>query len=344
MISLDTKQIILDAVQIARDEGARLKVICKHLKLSSRCLQRWSKKLQVDGRKGSVRNVAHKLSPEERQLVLDTANSPRFKDMYPNEIVALLASEHNYIASESTFYRILREERMLSHRRKSKAPTRREKPRLKATGSNQIYSWDITYIKSAISGMYHYLYLVMDIWSRRIVAWEVHPTESSANAAIMLHNLSRKTYVRGIQLHSDNGSPMKGLSMLAMMQQLGVVASFSRPRVSTDNPYSESLFRTMKYVSNYPGSFADIESARAWVEQFVNYYNHKHLHSSIDFVTPHQRHLGLDVEILDTRRKTYQEAYDRNPARWSGKPKKWLQQKVVYINPIDEDLSLDKAS
>jgi transposase InsO family protein len=344
MIRLERKQQILDAVNVAYEAGARLKVICEHLKLSSRCLQRWSKSLRADERKGSSRKVSHKLSIEERQLVLDTANSPRFRDMYPHEIVALLADESQYIASESTFYRILREERMLSHRRKSKAPVRREKPRLKATGPNQVYSWDITYIKSNISGIYHYLYLVMDIWSRKIVAWEIHSTETSANAATMLHDLSSKSYVRGIQLHSDNGSPMKGLSMLAMMQQLGVIPSFSRPRVSTDNPYSESLFRTMKYVPTYPGSFTDIESARVWVEQFVNYYNKEHLHSGISFVTPNQRHFGDDIEILANRRQTYEEAYARNPARWSNGPKKWPQQKVVYINPVNESLSLDKAS
>ena len=343
MISLEKKQQILDAVKEARKAGARLRIICQHLGISSRCLQRWSKNLQADGRKGSERHVPHKLSAEERQLVLDTANSPRFKDMYPSEIVAILASEGQYIASESTFYRILREERMLSHRRKSKAPVRREKPRLKATGPEEVFSWDITYIKTSISGMYYYLYLVMDIWSRKIVSWEIHPAESSANAAAMLQRLSKKTYVKGIRLHSDNGSPMKGLSMLAMMQQLGVVPSFSRPRVSTDNPYSESLFRTMKYAPTYPGSFEDIESTEAWVEQFVNYYNYKHLHSGIGFVTPHQRHCGEDIRILDTRRKTYQEAYARNPSRWSKGPKKWLQEKIVYINPIEEDMGLGKA-
>lgn len=337
MIKLEIKQKVTDAIREARKSGVRLKSICDIFEISSKTIQRWDTCLRKDGREGSARNVPHRLSEIERQEVIDIACNPRFKDMYPCEIVAILATEGTYIASESTFYRILREEKMLSHRRKSKAPVKREKPRLMATAPDQVYSWDITYIKTSISGIYFYLYLVVDIFSRRIVQWELHENETSAKAASMLKRLSNKKLVKGITLHSDNGSPMKGLSMLATMQQLGVVPSFSRPRVSTDNPYSESLFRTLKYQSTYPGYFDTIEESREWVNRFAYWYNHEHMHSGISFVTPHERHYGKDIEILKARQETYQKACETNPGRWSGKSKPWTRKEVVYINPIVEE-------
>ena len=294
----------------------------------------------MDARNGSERSVAHKLSEKERAEIIKVSCSNRFKDMYPPEIVAKLAEEGVYIASESTFYRVLKEEKLLSHRRKSRPPVKREKPRLVATAPDQVYSWDITWLKTAIQGEYYYLYLVMDIFSRRIVQWEIHERESSAKAAAMLKSLDKKKYVRGTTLHSDNGSPMKGLSMLAMMELLGVTKSFSRPRVSTDNPFSEAIFRTLKYRPTYSGYFTSIEESRNWIAAFVHWYNHEHMHSGISYVTPHDRHYGKDKKILEARRKTYRMAYEKNPRRWSCGPKAWNREEKVFINPNEEDLNL----
>jgi len=338
MNSEETKEELAMAVQEANKAGARLKAICEFLEISVRTMQRWMKQPKADQRKGSPRVVHRKFSDEERSLVIKTASEPEFRDLYPHEIVAKLAEQGQYIGSESTFYRILKAMRLLAHRRKSKAPVHREKPRLKASGPNQVLSWDISYLKGPVAGMYFYLYLVVDIWSRKIVTWEIHERESADYAASMLHTLDSKRSIRGINLHSDNGSPMKGLSMLAMMQHLGVLPSHSRPRVSTDNPYSESLFGTLKYQASYPSFFGSIEEARAWVDEFANYYNNRHLHSGISYVTPEQRHTGQDVQILEARRKTYKEARRKHPERWSGKPKNWKRKKYVYINPIVEDV------
>ena len=338
MIPVETKEQLVEAVNKARQKGARLSAIADTLELSIRSLQRWQSDISPDRRRGSARRVCHKLSDEERQRVIDIACSRRFADMYPQEIVAILAAEGTYIASESTFYRILRKEKLLSHRRKSKPPVKREKPRLKATGPDQIYSWDITWLKTEVAGIYFYLYLFIDIFSRRIVEWEVHDSEASTKAADMLRNTSRRKIVRGLTLHSDNGPPMKGLSMLATMQQLGVMPSFSRPNVSEDNPYSEALFRTLKYRPGYPVRFESIEEAREWVAGFVHWYNHEHLHSGISFVTPHERHYGKDMKILAARRQTYQAAYSQNPLRWSRQPKQWHREEVVYINPRQEEM------
>lgn len=340
MIPLETKEMLVKESMQARKDGARLSAIARMLEVSSKSLQRWSRKTEEDKRKGSARHVPHKLSDKERSLVIKTACSTRFKDMYPNEIVATLASEGTYIVSESTFYRIMKQERLLSHRRKSKLPVKRTKPRLVATASDQVYSWDITWLKTNVNGIYYYLYLFLDIFSRRIVEWEVHTSESSVTASNMLARINSRKYIRGLTLHSDNGSPMKGLSMLATMYQLGVMPSFSRPHVSEDNPYSESLFRTLKYRPAYPLFFDSIEQARNWVSGFVYWYNHEHLHSGIGYVTPHQRHYGQDIEILNRRRQTYEEAQSNNPGRWSRGHKQWQREEVVYINPAEEKLKL----
>jgi len=343
MNSKSTKKNFLKAVDEALSNGARISAISSFSEISERTIQRWRKNNIIDLRKGSKRTVPHKLTEEEKANIVSISCSPEFKDNYPPEIVAKLAEKGLYIASEASFYRVLKEKRLLTHRRRSKVPVKRRKPRLVATEPNQVYSWDITWLKTDVAGLYYYLYLVVDIFSRKIVHWEVHDSESSEKAAEMLRKLSAKTIVRGITLHSDNGSPMKGYSMLAMMQALNIIPSFSRPRVSTDNPYSESLFRTMKYRPLYPVRFSSQQMAHEWVKNFVYWYNREHLHSSISFVTPHDRHYGKDRTILEARKETYRKAYLNNPARWSRGPKLWERKEIVYINPISDEKDIKLA-
>lgn len=344
MNSIEAKKNFIDAVNEALREKVRLKYISDMTGISVRTIQRWRKEIRQDARKGSYRDIPHKLTEKEKEEIVKTACSPEFKNNYPCEIVAKLAEKGLYIASEASFYRVLGERKLLSHRRKSKAPVKREKPRLKATGPDQIYSWDITWLNTDVRGLYFYLYLVVDIFSRKIVHWEVHDRESSEKAANMLRKLAGKKIVRGITLHSDNGSPMKGYTMLAMMQALDITPSYSRPRVSTDNPFSESLFRTLKYRPFYPDRFSSIDEATDWIKGFVYWYNHEHLHSGISYVTAHDRHYGKDHEILEIRRQTYRDAYEKNPSRWSRGPKLWKRIDVVYINPVENDLDLNLAA
>ena len=177
---------------------------------------------------------------------------------------------------------------------------------------------------------------MLDIYSRKIVGWQVHSEELSALAAELMTDICQREGIERDQvtLHSDNGSPMKGATMLATLQELGVMPSFSRPCVSNDNPYSESLFRTLKYRPEYPEkSLTDLMVARRWVAGFVQWYNHKHCHSGIKFVTPAQRHSGEDIEILANRKAVYQQAKSQNPERWTGKIRNWDQIKEVYLNP-----------
>ena len=282
----------------------------------------------------------------ERQRIIKVVNEPEHADLAPGQIVPKLADDGRYIGSESTLYRVLKEEKQLNHRQKSKPASPAKKLRaLTATGPNQIYTWDITYLPTLIRGVFLYLYLVLDIYSRKIVGWQVHAEERSALAADLMTDICQREDVKRHQvtLHSDNGSPMKGATILATLQQLGIMPSFSRPSVSNDNPYSESLFRTLKYRPNYPGQpFVDLQAARAWVQGFVDWYNDEHRHSAIKFVTPTQRHAGDDIQILANREQVYRKAKSANPLRWSGEIRNWNPVEGVFLNPDKKKTEREK--
>jgi transposase InsO family protein len=341
----DERLEIMTLLKEARDSGAKQSTACEIIGISPKTLQRWSQSNnQQDGRIEATQSPSNKLTELECQRVIKVANQPEYAYLSPGKIVPKLADTGVYIASESTFYRILSAEKQLQHRQKAKPIKQIKKPRaLCATAPNQLYSWDITYLPTQVKGIFLYLYLVMDIFSRKIVGWQVYQNESSAQAADLMTDICLREDVKPHQvtLHSDNGSPMKGATMLATLQQLGVVPSFSRPSVSNDNPYSESLFRTLKYRPEYPEEpFSSLEIARQWVAGFVNWYNEEHLHSEIKFVTPGQRHRGEEFEILLNREKVYQAAKLKSPERWSGNIRNWEPVKEVYLNP--EKTSLDK--
>lgn len=323
-------------VEEAVAAGARRRKACALLGLSMRALERWVDG-RDDGRRGPKTRPANKLSPAERRRIIKVATSAEFRDQSPKQIVPCLADRDEYVASESTFYRVLRAEQMQHRRGAARAPTTRPREHV-ADGAWQVASWDITYLKSHVRGQFFYLYLVEDVWSRKILGWAVHDVESTDLAAALVERVRAdagpEVDLVGWVLHSDNGSPMKGATMLATMQRLGVVPSFSRPSVSNDNAFSESLFRTMKYVPHYPRTgFASLETARGWVAAFVAWYNHDHKHSGIGFVAPADRHAGRDVEILAARRATYARARRRHPARWARHARPWSRPAVVRLNP-----------
>uniref|UniRef100_UPI0025F4D9E2 IS3 family transposase n=12 Tax=Thiolapillus sp. TaxID=2017437 RepID=UPI0025F4D9E2 len=295
---------------------------------------------------------ANKLSEAEREQIIKTCNLPEYKSLPPSQIVPILADKGEYIGSESSFYRILRDADQLNRRGRAEPPKVHPKPKgFNATGPNQLWSWDITYLASTIRGIFYYLYLIEDVFSRKIVGWEIHESESAAHASQLIRKtcLAESIHEEGLVLHSDNGSPMKGATMLATLQKLGVVPSFSRPSVSDDNPYSESLFRTLKYGPSYPNQpFQSLESAREWVHEFVQWYNQQHRHSAIHFVTPNQRHEGKDHAILEQRKEVYAAARTRNPARWSGAIRNWDRIENVWLNPPKairaKEQKLDRAA
>lgn len=346
-VTLADRNEAIKQIDEAVKDGSSIESACKAIGIDKRTYERWRKKPYGDLRRGPVSEPANKLSEEERQRILDTANSPRFCDKSPQQIVPLLADEGIYIASESSFYRTLKAAGLNAHRGRSKPPTRKKPDELVARGPNQVYSWDITFLRSTVSGMFFYLYLFMDVYSRKIVGFEVHEEQSSDLSADMLRKIciSEGVGPNRVVLHADNGGPMKGATMLATMQRLGVVPSFSRPSVSDDNPFSEALFKTLKYCPQFPSRpFESPEEAREWVRNFVRWYNEEHMHSGINFVTPASRHAGVDKKILEKRHEIYQQAKKSRPERWSGKTRNWRHMSEVFLNCLKGKTNADTKS
>jgi transposase InsO family protein len=328
-------------IREATAAGCRLEPACAELEISLRTFQRWVRDgddaVKADSRTTSTRPApANKLSEDERAQILAVANSEEFASLPPTQIVPTLADRGVFVASESSFYRVLKAAAQQHHRGRAKKPSSRVATSHCATGPNEVWSWDITWMPAAVKGQFYYWYMVLDVFSRKIVGHEVHVAESAELASLLMRraSLAERLAGRPLVLHSDNGSAMKGATMLATLEQLGVAPSFSRPRVSNDNAYAESLFRTCKYRPDYPAKpFESLDEARTWTQKFVRWYNHEHKHSGLKFVTPAQRHTGQDAAILARREKVYRDARNRNPERWSQGIRNWKLEDQVWLNP-----------
>jgi transposase InsO family protein len=343
MTSTLDREAAVSLITEAVAAGARQFKACDVLQISERTLRRWKKGgvVQPDQRPLVQRpEPRNKLSEAERKAVLDVCNSKDFSALPPSQIVPKLADQGQYLASESSFYRILRADGQQHHRGRTKPPVKRKPPTsYQATASCQVWTWDITWMPGPVAGMFFYLYLIVDIYSRKIVGWEVHDRESSEQASVLIRKavLSESCIGQPLVLHADNGSPMKGATMKTTMEKLGITSSYSRPRVSNDNPFSEALFRTFKYRPNWPmKGFATKNEAQEWVRSFANWYNGEHLHSAIRFVTPNARHSGSDRKTLANRAILYATARAQNPQRWSGKTRNWQPAGPVWLNPETE--------
>ena len=324
----------------AVESGARRERACETLEIAMRTIQRWKQNGEV---KADQRPVAkrpepkNKLSEAERAHLITVSNRSEYASLPPSQIVPRLADKGEYLASESSFYRVLKEADQLHHRGRSKEASRSKGPATHiAAKANEVWTWDISYLPAQARGLFHYLYLVVDIYSRKIVGWEVHESEAGELAAELIQRcvMAEHCFRGPLVLHSDNGSPMKSYLFQAKLADLGITPSHSRPRVSNDNAFSEALFRTLKYCPQWPSEgFATLEEARAWISDFVDWYNNEHCHSSIKFVTPEQRHRGEDKVILEKRHRVYQLAKANCPERWSGETRNWVPEGKVTLNP-----------
>src|ERR1035437_9723457 len=343
MIGLEDRQALAQDIHLAHVAGARLRMACEVAGIELCTLQRWKAVdglIRGDGRPLAVRAPPkNALSEAERAQVLAVANAPRFAAVPPARIVPMLADDGVYLASESTFSRVLKAQGQTAHRGRAKAPKARRPPTTHiASGPRQVWCWDMTYLPAQVLGRWFHLYLILDLYSRKIVGWEVHDTDHADHAA---HLVRRTALAEGIAamgtkpvLHGDNGSTLKATTVLAMLNWLGVKPSYSRPRVSDDNAYAESLFRTAKYRPEFPAKgFADLDQARTWAAGFVQWYNVDHRHSGIRYVSPAQRHAGDDHAILAARHALYINARNLNPARWSGNTRNWAPVGAVTLNP-----------
>jgi len=330
--------VILELISAAQATGVRLAPACRMLGISARTVERWRADPEASDRRcGPQRRPSNALSPAEEAQIVTVLMSSRYAGLSPKQLVPQLADEGLYLGSESTMYRVQRR-----HGLRLKKPTTpqthiaRASTVHQATGPNQVWSWDITWLPTTVRGSYLYLYLIMDVWSRRIVGWRIAQRESADIAAALITQSCSEAKVdpRGLVLHSDNGTPMRGSTMISTLQWLGVIPSFSRPHVSDDNPYSEALFRTLKHTPAYPRlPFADLASATRWVARFVEWYNGTHRHSAIRYVTPDQRHHGRERAVLASRHELYERVRRANPERWSGSTRNWLPIGLVVLNP-----------
>jgi putative transposase len=329
--------VILQVIDEAVTAGASQARACEVAGLDVRTVQRWRGRSDGDDlRRGPHNAPANKLTAGEEATIVELVTSPDFISLSPHQLVAKLADMSIYVASESTIYRLLRRRRLLAYRDRAR-PRKHHRPReLVATGPNQVWAWDITYLPAGVRGQFWYLYAIIDVWSRKVVGWRVHDVQRDDLAAELIDDTCRREGVSRDQLvlHSDNGAAMKGKTMLVKLEELGVLPSFSRPRVSDDNPFPESLFRTLKYRPSYPERpFITVEDAQRWVLGFVAWYNDDHQHSGIRFVTPSQRHDGRDVAILAHRHEVYRQARARRPERWIGDTRDWSPITTVRLNP-----------
>lgn len=320
--------------------GSRIEKACNEAQISLRTYRRWYQGGEVheDGRPTAKRSAPmNALSDDERKAIIDICNCPEYASLPPTQIVPRLLDKGKYIASESSFYRVLKSKGQLSHRGRQRSRQKVAKPTsYTATAPQEVFSWDITYLPSTVRRQYYYLYLIEDVYSRKIVGYEVHDRECGELAAQLLQRtvMREQCFNQPLVLHSDNGAPMKSSTLKAKMEELGITPSYSRPRVSDDNPYVESLFRTLKYVPSWPSNgFDDLAASRAWLGEFVHWYNTEHKHSRLNYITPSERHKGQDEAILRNREKVLQEQRKKRPDRWSGKVRNCQPIGSVHLNP-----------
>lgn len=350
MIAPEQRQMALNLIEEAHAAGARLVLACKELKISDRTYRRWKKSItdQRTLRKNPEIADLRRLSDEEKDKIIETCNQDRFASLPPTQIVPILADEGVYLASESSFYRVLKEYGLNARRGRTQKRNKPSKPKeIKVNGPGQCLTWDITYLPTLVAGLYFKLYLILDLFSRKIVGWEVHERESSELASELIYKTKLKENLdtKNLIIHSDNGAPMKGSTIKALYESLGITSSYSRPSVSNDNPFSESLFKTLKYCPKYPSkSFESLKSARHWVHEFVQWYNSEHRHSGLKFVTPNERHTGQDKKIFVERDGVYKQAKINNPLRWSGQTRNWQLNTEVVLNPEKMEAEIRKKT
>lgn len=287
----------------------------------------------------TVRRASHRrLTESERQAIRDAAHSERFADLSAREIYATLLDEGTYLGSISTIYRVLRDAGETRERRRQATHPARVKPELAATRPGEVWSWDITKLLGPAKWTYYYLYVVLDIYSRYVVAWRLETRESATLAQEMMATAIAREGVDPTRLtiHADGGPSMTSKTLAQLYADLGVTKSRSRPHVSNDNPFSEAHFKTLKYGPGFPSFFANIEQGRAYCGEFFPWYNERHRHSGIALLTPADVHHGLVDERVAGRRTTLQAAWALHPERFvGGKPEPPTLQSVTYINRPD---------
>jgi putative transposase len=338
----------MSALIEARDPVVPLKSACAALGFARATLYRH--------RRAPVTRLAHaprysprRLSEAQRREVLAVLHEERFIDQPPAEVYAKLLDEGRYLCSVRTMHRLLAEAGESGERRAVRPKTHHPVPRLEASAPNQVWTWDITKLATLSRGVFLNLYVVLDLYSRFVVAWMVAGRENSALAKQLLAEAIHRHGVEpgSLRVHQDRGAPMTARGFLDLLADLKVEPSHSRPRVSNDNAFSESQFKTLKYQPDFPGRFRDVEHGRAWCSEFFDWYNHHHQHAGLALFTPADVFCGRVEALLATRQAALDTAYAAHPERFvRGRPVAARPPKVVAINPMlpEQDLPAPAAS
>ena len=311
--------------------GLGIRPTCDAFGIPRSSYYRWLRPKEVGNRHRSPRA----LSGEERQAVLEVLHDDEFVDLAPAAVLARLLDGGRYLCSERTIYRILAANKEVKERRDQLRHPVYARPELLATGSNSLWSWDITKLRGPVKWTYYYLYVILDVFSRYAVGWMVAYREAAILASRLIEASCQRQGIEQAQLtlHADRGSSMKSKTVALLLSDLGVVKSHSRPYVSDDNPYSEAQFKTMKYRPDFPGRFGCLEDARAFCGEFFRWYNMDHYHSGLGLMTPHDVHFGLAEEKRARRAEVLARAYAAHPERFvRGLPRPAEIPKEVWIN------------
>ena len=321
-----------------REPGLPLSVACAALGLprSTVYRQRRPKPARAPRPRPSP---ARRLSEAERAAILEVLHE-RFVDQPPAEVYATLLEEGVFLASPRTMYRVLAATKQTKERRAQRAPRSFSTPRVAASAPNQVWTWDISKLPTFTAGVFLNLYVILDLWSRYVVAWMIAERENSALAKQLFAEAISRSGIEPDQLivHMDRGAPMTSIGFAELLSVLGVERSYSRPRVSNDNPFSESQFKTLKYQPDYPGAFEGTRDARLWSQDYFDWYNTAHHHHGLALYTPATLYLGRLDEAAADRQRVLDAAYDLHPERFiRGRPIAKRPPHTVSINPVSPE-------
>lgn len=348
LISAHDRREIVSLVELGQSKGLSQRQSCEAVGITPRTLQNWRHAPDGDGRLDRSNFTSPRQIPEDlREQIVDRFCKADVRDLSLTQAFYKLLDENKeYWCSLSTLYRLFRARGLNARRAPTREARRRSKPTAySAQKPNEVWTWDITYLRSSkYTGRFYYAYVIVDVYSRMVVSARVFEADNADFAARFLGDAFRRYGIKPGQLvvHSDNGASMKAAPTLALLEKNGITFSHSRPRVSNDNPYSESFFRTLKYSGDYlypRDGFDNAEEAEQWVQGFVDHYNEHHRHRGIRMVTPGQRYRGEDAEVLRRRRETMLEARRRHPERWiTGRVLNCTPIKEVWLNPENGQL------
>ncbi len=327
-----------------RPERLPITTACKVLGLNRSSVYAWRRR-KAQGASAPRRSRIDAVQPraltkQEREEVIATLHSETFRDQPPAEVYHHLLEQNQYLCSISTMHRLLRQHKENGERRQQRPAQHHAVPRLLAHAPNEVWTWDVTKLPLIQRGVYLSLYVVLDLYSRFVVAWMVSKKENSALARQLMNEAVLRYDIDPGQLtlHQDRGSPMIAHGYLEEMMALDITCSHSRPRVSNDNPFSESQFKTQKYQPDYPGRFDDIPRAQGWCEGYFDWYNYQHHHSGLAGFTPEQVFTGRYTAVAQQKQQALDARYAQNPERFvKGRPKVKLPPEWVAINPLLDD-------